>query len=797
MKKVLLILALFLVSKSFLYTQQEGQGVIKGRIFNSKNNEPVPFANIVIWGTNIGAVSDFEGNFIFTGVEPGFVELRASAVGFETYITEEIQVTNAKPVFIDIPMKETSVDIEEVVVKASPFRKDEDAPVSLRRIGIKEIEKNPGGNRDISRVIQSFPGVSSSVSFRNDLIVRGGGASENAFYLDGVEIPTLNHFATQGASGGPVGIINVDFIREVNYYSSAFPASRGGALSSVFEFKQKDGSKENLNVKSTVGASDLALTLDGPLGDNTTFVASARRSYLQFLFDVLELPFLPTYNDFQFKTKTRFDPKNELTLIGIGAIDQFELNLNANETEEQRYILSYLPVNEQWNYTVGAVYKRYQENSFDTWVLSRSHLNNISYKFLGNDRDSIQTLDYNSDEIENKLRYEKNITTESGFEFNVGSGLEYADYYNATFNKVFIYGQPETFDYETNLGVFKWGVFGQTNKKFFQDQLTLSLGFRTDANNYSTSMSNMLNQFSPRFSASYNFTPAFSLNFNTGRYHQIPPYTTLGFKRNGVLVNKENNLKYIESDHIVSGIELLPNETSKFTVEGFFKYYRDYPFSLADSIAIASKGADFGTFGDEEVKSISEGRAYGMEVLYRNRDLFGANIVLSYTLVRSEFKDFDGEYVPSRWDNKHLFNITTTRSFKGNWDVGFKWRFVGGAPFTPFDVEKTSLISAWEARNQPYLDYDRFNEKRLDPFHQLDIRVDKGFYFSTWSLMVYLDVQNVYNFTTDDQDPLLPRTDENGNKIVWEDDPSRYEMKRLETETNGTVLPSVGIIVEF
>ena len=106
-------------------------------------------------------------------------------------------------------MNETSVAIEEIVVKASPFRKSEESPVSLRRIGIEQIEKNPGGNRDISKVIQVLPGVASTPAFRNDLIVRGGGPSENRFYLDGVEIPNLNHFATQGASGGPVGILNV------------------------------------------------------------------------------------------------------------------------------------------------------------------------------------------------------------------------------------------------------------------------------------------------------------------------------------------------------------------------------------------------------------------------------------------------------------------------------------------------------------------------------------------------------------------------------------------------------------
>ena len=240
MKRVLKLIILSCSSVSICPARRK-QGIIQGRVFNSKNNEPVAFANIAIFGTTIGSTSDLDGRFLFTGIKPGYVELRVSSIGFESYISPQILVTNADKVSIDIPLVESTTKLDSVVIKASTFRKTEESPVSLRIIGIEEIEKNPGGNRDISKVLQSFPGVASSVSFRNDVIVRGGGPSENKFYLDDMEIPTINHFSTQGASGGPVGIINVDFIREVNFYSGAFPSDRGDALSSVIEFKQIDG----------------------------------------------------------------------------------------------------------------------------------------------------------------------------------------------------------------------------------------------------------------------------------------------------------------------------------------------------------------------------------------------------------------------------------------------------------------------------------------------------------------------------------------------------------------------------
>ena len=136
-----------------LYSQESG--TVKGRVYDKQNNEPIPFANIIIFGTTIGTTSDYDGNYLFTGLKPGYIEIQVSAIGFKPYISEAILVTNAKTSFVDLPIEQTSVELEGVVVKASTFRRSDDAPVSLRRIGIDEIEKNPGGNRDISKVIQS------------------------------------------------------------------------------------------------------------------------------------------------------------------------------------------------------------------------------------------------------------------------------------------------------------------------------------------------------------------------------------------------------------------------------------------------------------------------------------------------------------------------------------------------------------------------------------------------------------------------------------------------------------------
>ncbi len=775
-------------------------GTIKGKVTNHKNNEPIPFTNIIIDGKPTqGTTSDIDGNFAITNVAPGYVKLVASSVGFKKFITEDFLVTKAYPVFISIPMDELVVNLEAVEVRPDVITRKEESPVSMQTLTIQEIERSPGSNRDISKVIQSLPGVASTPAFRNDIIIRGGGPSENRFFLDGIEIPYINHFSTQGASGGPVGIINVDFIRDVDLYSSAFPANRGNALSSIMELKQIDGNKEKFGGRFSIGSSDAALTLNGPISKNSTLIFSVRRSYLQFLFEALKLPFLPTYTDYQVKYKIDLDKKNQLTFISIGALDNSKLNTGIrNPNEFQRYLLGSLPVISQWSYAIGLVYRHFREKGYGTWVMSRNMLNNEQTKYLNNVEmpDSL-ILKYKSQEIEDKFRYD-GFTELGNWKIYYGAGLEYAKYTNKTYQKIFIRNEARTLDYNSMIDLFKWNVNGQVTRPFFDDKLSLSLGVALDANNYNDLMNNLLKQVSPRFSLSYNFTKKWYLNFNAGRYHQLPAYTTLGFRDNqGTLVNNTLGIKYISADHVVLGLEFLPKQNAKISLEGFYKFYRNYPFSLADSVALASKGANYGAFGDEPVTSTAKGRAYGFELYFRDANLFRFNVILSYTFVRSEFTNYYGSYIPSAWDNKHLISVQAGRKFKHNWEVGAKWRFVGGAPYTPYDENKSSLVSAWDAQGRGYFNYDEFNTLRLTSFNQLDLRVDKGFYFKKWSLMFYLDLQNILNFKAQQQD-LLVNTQPDGSTVKYIDPQGneRYVLRTIPS-SSGTILPSIGIMVDF
>lgn len=794
-RKTLLVFSLLFLFSIALTAQN---ATLSGIVKDAYSNEVIPFTNIIIYKTNIGATSNEEGKFKFENLQPGFVQLQLSSIGYEPLITEQIAVSAVRNNYIEVALTPSNTQLEEVQIRANPFAHKIESPLSLQRIGVDIIEKSAGASRDFSKVLQSFPGVASTSSFRNDLIVRGGGPSENRFYLDGIEIPVLNHFSTQGASGGPVGIINVDFIREVDFYSGAFPASRGNALSSVFEFRQLDPNPEKTSFKATLGASEVAASVNTPITEKTSALFSVRRSYLQLLFNTIGLPFLPTFNDFQFFTKTKLSARNEITFLGLGAIDQFNLNFNAPDTEENQYILSYLPVTEQWNYTIGSAYKHFFASSYFVLSASRNHLNNINYKYKENDDSSEANLlyDYISDEIENKMRFEY-FANPGTISLNTGFNVETAHYYNRTSNTLFVNNAITKIDYLSKLNMIKWGAFISFSKSLFNNKLNLSAGARVDANNYNSNMQNPLNQFSPRASASVVLLPKLTFNTSAGRFFQLPAYTTLGYKdENDQFVNRENNLKYISADHLVAGLEWLPNGFTKISVEGFHKNYANYPVSVNDGISLASKGADYGVLGDEEVLSKSKGKAYGAELLLQQSSSKGLSYILAYTLVKSEFTDLSEKTIASSWDSGHLLTLTVNKSFKKNWDAGLKWRFVGGLPYTPIDEATSRNKEAWDAQRREYIDYSKYNTLRFDPFHQLDLRVDKSYYFKKFSLEVYLDIQNAYNFKSKNAPKLIQELDENGNPKTSPDNNNDYLLKKIIT-SSGTVLPSIGIILEF
>lgn len=792
-------------------------GVLVGSAKDQRTQEVLIGATINIEGTSMGASTDIEGNFRITNIPPKSYNVKITYLGYETQTRFNVVITTGNANFLNFELTPTTTNIGEVVISENRSIKVAtlETPTSIQNLSIEEIKSNPGGNFDISKVVGTLPGVGGAPgggSFRNDLIIRGGGPSENVYYLDGVEIPVLNHFSTQGAAGGPAGMLNVSFIEDATLMSSAFPAKYDNPLSAVLQLRQRDGNPERLQGNFRISGTEAALTTEGPISKKTTFLASARRSYLQLLFTLFDLPIRPNYWDFQYKITHKFNSKTTLTSIGLGAIDQFSFAAPKDASPENIYVVSSNPSIKQWNYTQGFTLKRLVDNGYFNLTFSRNMYDNRLDQFSDNydgkqSDENKRTLRLKSQEIENKLRFEYNVFA-GAWKFAFGAGAQYVKYNNNTFSRIL----PEIRDsigniiqnsvisnYLTKIDFLKYGIFGQVNRSFWNNRLGLSFGLRTDGNTFTDNGQAIFKTISPRISGAFVLSPLWKLNASMGRYFKIAPYTALGFRNeNNILVNKA--LPYIRSDHFVGGLEYLPTKTLRFTVEGFYKKYNDYPISTGSGLSLANQGTGFGVIGNEQLNGNGKGQSYGFEFFAQQKLWKGFYGVASYTLFWSKFSGNDNKYVVSSWDNRHLVSLTAGKKLPKNWEFGLKYRYQGGVPYTPIDEEAS--LRNYATTGREILDYTQLNTLRLKGFSQMDIRIDKKWNFRKSTLDIFIDVTNILNTSN----PELPtftlrrKADNSGfettdGKILAQDGSNGIPV--LLGAASGSPLPSIGIIVEF
>ncbi len=796
----------------------QNTALLVGTVRDKASQEVLIGATVKIENTGLGATTDTEGNFRIAGVPPKSYTLTASYLGYETSTRYNIVLTTGNVAIQNFELEAESSKLGEVVISQNRSVKiaSAETPLSTQNLSVEEIKSNPGGNFDISRVVQALPGVGgsdgSSGGFRNDLIVRGGAPNENVYYLDGVEIPVINHFSTQGAAGGPAGILNVSFIEDATLATSAFPARYDNPLSSVLQFRQRDGNSERFQGNIRLSGTETALTGDGPIGSKTTYLVSARRSYLQFLFGVLGLPIRPNYWDFQYKITHKFNARTTLTSIGVGAIDEFTFAAPKDASPENLYILSSVPGVNQWNYTQGFTLKQLIENGFWNLTFSRNMFDNRLDQFADN-YDSKQTdenkriLGLNSQEIENKLRFDFNRYN-GPWKWSFGAGLQFVKYNNQTFALL----RPEvrdsagnvlqarsTANFSTAIDFVKFGAFGQLNRTFFNERLSLSFGLRSDGNSFADQGANLLKTLSPRLSGSYGLLPKWKLNASLGRYYKIAPYTALGFRdENNVLVNRD--LPYTRCDHFVAGLEYLPNPGLRITVEGFYKKYSDYLVSASNGLSLANAGGAFTAVGNERLLANGQGRSYGTELFVQQKLTKRLFFITSYTLFWTKFSGADGRLIPSAWDNRHLLSLTAGYKFRRNWEIGAKFRSQGGVPYTPLDLEASRQTYA--TLGSGTLDYMRINQERLQNFSQLDLRVDKKWNFRRSTFDLFLDVTNLlgraapqaptYTFQRNADNTAFATTD---GQSLRSDGSNAIPI--ILGESAGSALPTIGFIFEF
>lgn len=792
----------FILSLFFAAVFSAQTGSLNINVFDDFSKKPLT-ATVTV--TSSKQEFSGEGNVLLPDLPAGNYSFQISAEGYQNGSLNDISVVPNQNLTFSIGLQKTTTseqEIETVVITARVYKTTAESPVSLRNITSEEVQKNAGSNRDISKAILSLPGVGSTATFRNDLFIRGGSSAENKFYIDGIEVPVINHFQTQGASGGPRGLITIDFIKDVDFYSGAFPAKRNGTLSSLFEFNLKQARKDKIGYKAVIGLDDMQLMADGPLSKDQSWTGlfSVRKSNLQLLFKAIGLPFLPSYYDSTFKVSKKFKNGNELYFVGLGALDEFKFNENAKATLNNQTLIERLPVSPQWNYTIGAGYRHLAENGNWLFTWSRNMLDNKATKYYRNIETPANLLTrYHSQESENKIRIDRNFRL-GDFQLSAGTNVNFARYFNDSDLRIITQGGPVIDNYLSDLNLTQYGFYLQGSRKLLDSKLELSGGLRIDGSDYSKLTSNPLEQFSPRISARYRFAERFALNLNGGIYHMLPSYTALGFIQNGNLIN-QNSLKYIRNEQIVGGIEFNGKNNLRITAETYYKKYKNYPFSLRNGISLANVGGDFGVVGAEPLDSRGVGETYGVEILAQKRTLNDFYGIASYTFGHSRFSDINGSLKPSSWDSRHIVSLTGGKYFSRNWNIGARFRMQTGLPETPYDIARSQLVNVWNIANAPVSNYALLNSQRGNVVHQLDIRAEKKWIFSKWQMTFYVDVVNAYGSKSPSRLPVIAlERGADGNGIIANPGaPQNDQVYQLNYGENdgSTPLPYFGFIFEF
>ncbi len=738
---------------------QDGSGTITGRVVDAMTNQPLVGANVIVSGLTLGAASDSEGRFRIERLPFGTYSLRTTMVGYMPLVTTDIVVSSARPATVEIRLQEMPIDIATVDVVASPFQRMPEAPLSNYTQSNEEIRRLPGGFEDVVRAISILPGVVQAEPGRNDLIVRGGAPSENLYVLNGIELPSINHFGTQGVGGGPLSFINLDFVQGTSFSTGGFGVARGDKLSSILDLSLRKGRDDHLGGKATVSATQFGLNVEGPTLPDGSFLFSARRSYLDLIFKAAGFGFVPEYWDFLFSASQRLGPSDNLSLLGIAVLDNVRL---FNDTPDKRFENSRILASDQTQYIGGVSWQHIFSSGYTRLTLSRT---DIIYR--SRQRDSLLTPTFKNDsrETEWTLRGDLLVQPWKGLEFTTGVQAKSIRFQSDILLNTFIPNLQQQFALDASLATTTSKVAAYLQASQTIKHFRITLGGRVDH----FPLINDPTAWSGRLALAYTLSTKLTLTLSAGEYTQAPSYIWL-------VANPENrNLKHVRATQYIAGFEYLLREDTKLTVETYLKRYRHYPASLTRPyLVLANTGAGFGgsedgfaSFGLEPLASKGTGRSFGAEVFLQKKlseiPCYGT-VSLSYG--KALFTALDGIERAGSYDQRWIINVGGGYIFNEQWEVSGRFRFATGRPYMPFNPDGTQ-------------DPARYNTARLDPNHSLDVRLDRRWNFSRWTLVAYLDIQNIYN-----RKPVnVPR----------------YNARTGQPEESRAIgiLPSIGISAEF
>jgi len=737
-------------------------GTIKGAVVDQNTKEPLIGANVVVEKSSLGTSTDVHGHFIVSNIPVGPHSLTVRMVGYEPVTLPDILVTPERSAMHSIELRQSSVQTEEVTVTAGYFRTSDVASLGSVGFNAQEIRRSPGSANDVSRILMALPCVAAVADNANDLAVRGGSPMENAFFVDGIPVPNINHFPAQGSTGGPIGMLNIDFIDNVDFYTSGFSSAYGDRLSSVVDIRLREGNTEGFFGKAFFNFAGFGAMGEGPLPVSTgSWMFAANKSYLDLLVGAIGTGAAPRYGDLQGKATLNLGANHKLTILDIFGQSQIDFSRKNAEDGGQRYY----GLNKNYQNTFGSAWRALWGSGFTS--LTSLSLSTISFQNsfskLSNDLPALRSDNLQTEAVlrsTSDIMIGKTDRLQFGGEFHFEQGrFDYLQ--NADTNRL---GALEP-DYLVNkllrspqAGLFATAIVHPLTG------LTLSAGLRADY--YDLSGKSLV---APRVSLSYALTGDLTVTAGTGMFYQQIPLIVLSSN------SSFTSLAPIAATHFGAGIEYMVRPDVKLTIDLYDKEYRDLPLSPSDPTLSVVDNALFNQRFAPYKDLLSVGRAYtrGVEVMLQKKmaeDFYG---LISASYFRSRYEDFNGVWRDRIYDNQVIFSVIGGYRPNRDWEASMRWTYAGGGPYTPFDPLRSG------AAHIGIVDDSRANEERYPAYHSLNLRIDKKFYFERHMLDVYLSVWNAYNR-------------KNVAEYFW-----NSTTNALDTGYQWSMLPVVGVEYEF
>lgn len=757
LKKTLIILLLVMGYSSFAQ-----KGTIRGQVIDNFTEQPLEGVTVMfLTDSTIGTTTNAEGKFRLENLPVGRGSFSFSFLGYETATLANVEVTSGKDISIDIRLTESYSSLNEVVISSGP-RKDQAinklAAVSARQVSVEEITKYAGGRSDVARLASNFAGVSAPNDSRNDIVVRGNSPTGLLWRIDGIPVPSPNHFSTLGTTGSPVSALNPNVMANSDFITSAFPAEYGNALGGVFDINFRKGNTDSYEYTAGVGAlTGFEGVAEGPMGKDGSFVVAARYG-LAGITGGLGTGAVPNYSDLSFNLDFGKSKLGNFSFFGIAGTSEIEFI--GEEDIDEDDLFSAPDENVEFNSRFGVLGLRHIIALNDFSTLKTTLGGSVSAQRGEVDR----IFDYGTPEA-NLLRFadvdntETRITLSSVYNaklnnrFSLRSGVM-LEQYNLQAD---VANRLDTPDVDGDgYPDYRQRISADDNYTLFQPyvqgQYRLSESFMLNAGLHGQYFS--LNESfvaEPRASLTWNVAPAHSITFGYGLHHQNTPAPILFLSQeiNGREVQANRDLDLVRSNHYVIGYDLRPGKGWRGKIEG---YYQDISNAAVDAFSSSysslTEGADF-MFSQDKLNLVSEGigHNYGVELTVEKFLANGWYGLATASLFEAKYEGSDGIERNSPFNNGYVFNVLGGREFKVGkngknvFSIDSRFSTSGGRYYTPVD------LAASQAAGYEVLQNDLAFSEQYDPYLRLDLKIGMKINSSKRKIshQFYVDFQNVTN----------------------------------------------------